>query len=264
MTTGGVLTQRQAFLLFVSSLQISSPLSLSLSDLLSSQENHIMLLGEAHTPTSARTCSPLSLSLSGDSFTILCSRSNPDLRGSLTGAPFNCLVQAAASRGWNDSTQVSSLSVIPLYFLLGLLSFPLQSPRMLPCSCSNVTHCSRLSLLSGEVYLLQAAYCHSDTLCPRLRKKKEEIPDFQGSFHHSRREDFPSTSYIDHTQQDTVQQKWEGKQVWLQSLEPLGQVGLQIDHMLSPHTHTQGIQRQHTPFPQKVVILDSISTQPHK
>ncbi len=47
--------------------------------------------------------SSLSLSLSGDSLTILCRRSNPDLQGSLPGAPFNCLVQAAASRGWNDS-----------------------------------------------------------------------------------------------------------------------------------------------------------------
>lgn len=34
-----------------------------------------------------------------DSFTIVRSRSNPNLQGSLTGAPFNCLVQAAAAEG---------------------------------------------------------------------------------------------------------------------------------------------------------------------
>lgn len=52
---GGVSPQRPAFRLIVSSLQISS----FLFDLLSSQENHIMLLGESHTP---HDCSTLSLS----------------------------------------------------------------------------------------------------------------------------------------------------------------------------------------------------------
>lgn len=44
----------------------------------------------------------------------MCIRSNPNLWGSLPGAPFNCFVQAAASWGENDSTQVSRSSLLPL------------------------------------------------------------------------------------------------------------------------------------------------------
>lgn len=88
MITGGVSPQSRAVLLIVASLQTSS----LRFDLLSSQESHIMLLGDSHSP---HVCS--TLSLCRDSFTTVRSRSNPNLRGCLTGAPFNCLVQAAAS-----------------------------------------------------------------------------------------------------------------------------------------------------------------------
>lgn len=84
-----------------------------------------------------------------DSFRIVRSRSNPNLQGSLTGAPFNCLVQAVASWAQNDSTQVFCF---PLYFLFALLSFPLHA-----CSYSCVTHCSRLPLQSRKAYLSQTA-----------------------------------------------------------------------------------------------------------
>lgn len=51
---GGVSPQSPAFRLIVSSLQISSVLF----DLLSSQENHIMLLGESHAPHVCSTLPP--------------------------------------------------------------------------------------------------------------------------------------------------------------------------------------------------------------
>lgn len=90
MITGGVSPQSRAVLLIVSS---SQPSSLRF-DLLSSQKSHIMLLGDSHPPHACSTLSPCR-----DSFTIVRSRSNPNLQGSLTGAPFNCLVQAAAAEG---------------------------------------------------------------------------------------------------------------------------------------------------------------------
>ena len=118
MITGGVSPQSRAFLLIVSSLQTSS----LCFDLLSSLESHIMLLGDSSPPPPPIPPLFYSLSLSG-SLTIVRSRSNPNLQGSLTGAPFNCLVQAAASWRQNDSTQVFCF---PLYFLFAL-SFPLHA-----------------------------------------------------------------------------------------------------------------------------------------
>lgn len=115
--------QSPAFRLIVSSLQISS----FLSDLLSSQENHIMLLGESHPPPTS-----VPLSLSWASFAIVSIRSNPNLWGSLTGAPFNCLVQAAASWGENDSTQVARSSLLPLCTAV------VPSVRMLALPCYSL------------------------------------------------------------------------------------------------------------------------------
>lgn len=56
MITGGVSPQSRAVLLIVASLQTSS----LRFDLLSSQESHIMLLGDSHSP---HVCSTLSLSV---------------------------------------------------------------------------------------------------------------------------------------------------------------------------------------------------------
>lgn len=98
-----------------------------------------------------RSLSLCFLVLSGDSLTILCSRSNPDLQGSLPGAPFNCLVQPAASRHWNDSAQIWSQPIFPCYFLLGW-PFPLNACPLL------ITYYS-LTLL----YLPQAGYWYSVT-----------------------------------------------------------------------------------------------------
>lgn len=104
----------------------------SLSDLLSSQENHIMPLSEAHTPTSAVTCSlslaalSLSLSLSGDSFTILCSRSNPDLWGSLTGPLLIVQLKRQPAEG-----EMTALGSHVFHSLLPPRAADIPSPRML-------------------------------------------------------------------------------------------------------------------------------------
>lgn len=110
------------------------------------------------------------LVLSGDSLTILCSRSNPDLQGSLPGAPFNCLVQPAASRRWNDSARIWSHYVSPCYFLLGC-PFPLNA-------CSYHIHYSQTGYYS-VTYSFPSVNPHC------FQKNKNKILDFQGSFHHS-------------------------------------------------------------------------------
>lgn len=108
----------------MSSLKISNPPSL-FSLTLFLQSETISCRSVKLTPP--RLLRLALLSLIGDSLTILCCRSNRDLQGSLPGAPFNCLVRAAASRGWNDSAWILSLSLFRFYLFLGLLSFPFHA-----------------------------------------------------------------------------------------------------------------------------------------
>lgn len=132
---------------------------------------------------------------------------------------------------------------------------------MLPCSYHNITHCSRISLQARSTYPRQATVTLIHSLFFCLQQRKYD-PNFQSSFSPL---NFSSTSYINTTQQDTALKKKKkkvgGKQVWLQSLEPVGQVGLQIDHMLPhtqithrTHTHTLPTKTCQTGFPPYIAI----------
>lgn len=133
------------------------------------------------------------LSLSWDSFTIVCVRGNPNLRGSLTGAPFNCSVQAAASWGENDSAQVSRSSLLPLCTAV------IPSVRMLVLPCYSLQPAP--SPVTQGLFIPGRLMCNKMSL--RLQKKREktdEPGDFWATFHH-----FSSTSYTDPTQWDTAE-----------------------------------------------------------
>lgn len=129
---------------------------LGLSDLLSSQESHIMLLAEAHTPTSVLTCSPLSplsLSLSLEIHSQYYAAVATLTWGEASQGPL-LIVWPERQPAGGEVTADSDLKPFTLYFLQGRLSFPLHA-----CSRTRVpmllTLAGSLSCQARLIYLRQ-------------------------------------------------------------------------------------------------------------